>query len=50
MTMHFAALHESAHGTNRTSPMSDLGPLSGVEWKLDFGAGRAAFDPTETSS
>jgi len=28
--------------------MSDLSPLSGVKRKLDFGAVRAAFDPTET--
>jgi hypothetical protein len=26
--------------------MSDFGPLSGVKRKLDFGVGRAAFDPT----
>src|SRR5204863_7143871 len=30
--------------------MSDLSPLSGVKRKLDFGAVRAAFDPTRTSS
>jgi len=29
--------------------MSDLSPLSGVKRKLDFGAVRAAFDPSETS-
>src|SRR5260221_5669041 len=36
----------------RTGPgvMSDLSPLSGVERKLDFGAVRSPFDPTETSS
>src|SRR5204863_2884279 len=28
--------------------MSDLSPLSGVKRKLDFGAVRAAFDPTRT--
>jgi hypothetical protein len=28
--------------------MSDLSPLSGVKWKLDFGAVRAAFDPSGT--
>src|SRR5258708_40205093 len=30
--------------------MSDLSPLSGVKRKLDFGAVRAAFDPTRTSA
>ena len=33
---------------NRHGPMSDLSPLSGVERKLDFGAVRSVFDPTET--
>ena len=28
--------------------MSDLSPLLGVKRKLDFGAVRAAFDPTRT--
>src|SRR5258708_18952383 len=34
----------------RTGPgvMSDLSPLSGVERKLDFGAVRSPFDPSET--
>jgi hypothetical protein len=29
--------------------MSDLSPFSGAKQKSDFGAVRAAFDPTETS-
>src|SRR5258708_6629178 len=36
---------QNGHGA-----MSQLSPLSGVERKLDFGAVRSAFDPTETSS
>src|SRR5437899_7574711 len=33
---------------NRYAVMSELSPLSGVKRKLDFGAVRAAFDPTRT--
>jgi len=30
--------------------MSELSPLSGTKRKLDFGAVRAAFDPSATSA
>jgi hypothetical protein len=35
---------------NGPPAMSDLSPLSGAKLTSDFGAVRAAFDPTETSN
>src|SRR5258706_7649320 len=40
---HFRFWHNFGHGV-----MSELSPLSGAKRKLDFGAVRAAFDPTWT--
>src|SRR5712671_2090433 len=36
--------------TNGHGAMSDLSPLSGVKWKLNFGAVRAAFDSKQSCS